>query len=141
MFICIYQPIYTFCLVGALRSLCAATVILRRCRRPYCAAMATSRLCRRLTALLRGTRGDPTALSQDGVPTVFVLSMFKVRAVSRRSLEMPQRSLRLDGAQVSNCQKRTSLIDTANLKHCRTPPLFTAYLWHNTASTLSSCQP
>ena len=72
MFICIYQPIYTFCLVGALRSLCVATVILRRCRR--------------LTALLRGTRGDPTALSQDDVPTAFVLSMFKVRAVSRRSM-------------------------------------------------------
>ena len=79
-FICIYQPIYTFCLVGALRSLCAATLILLRCRRPYCAAMATSRRCRRLTALLRGTRGDPTALSQDDVPTAFVLSMFKVRA-------------------------------------------------------------
>ena len=86
MFICIYQPIYTFCLVGALRSLCAATLILLRCRRPYCAAMATSRRCRRLTALLRGTHGDPTALSQDGVPTAFVLSMFKVRAVSRRSM-------------------------------------------------------
>ena len=43
MFICIYQPIYPFCLVGALRSLCAATVIQRCCRRPYCAATGNSR--------------------------------------------------------------------------------------------------
>ena len=130
MFICIYQPIYTILFGMVHCNLCTPTAIL-----------GDLSVVGDLIVLLRQTRGDPTALPQEGVPTAFVLSMFKVRAVSRRSLEMPQRSLRLDGAQVSNCQIRTSLIDTANLKHCRTPPLFTAYLWHNTASTLSSCQP
>ena len=51
-----------------------------------------------LLLFLRRTRGDPTALSQDGIPTTFVLSMFKVRADARRSMRV--RCLRFHGAQV-----------------------------------------
>ena len=71
MFICIYHSIYTISFGWcSVRSLCAPTAILRRCRRPYCAATATSHLYS----------------CQDGVSTAFVLSRQEVRAVDRRSM-------------------------------------------------------
>ena len=58
MFICII-PFILFCLVVALRSLCAPTAILRRCRRPYRAATALIRTAfpRRLFLIMHKVRG------------------------------------------------------------------------------------
>ena len=69
MFICIYQPIYTILFSMVHCNLCAPTEIL-----------GDLSVVGDLIVLLRQTRGDPTALPQEGVPTAFVLSMFKVRA-------------------------------------------------------------
>ena len=86
---CIYQPIYTIFFGWC-------TAISARPRRSYDVVLD-------LIALLRRPHGDPIALLQDGGPTAFVLSMFKVRAVARRSmrsLAMPRRCWRFHGAQV-----------------------------------------
>ena len=69
MFICIYQPIYTILFGMVHCNLCTPTAIL-----------GDLSVVGDLIVLLRQTRGDPTALPQEGVPTAFVLSMFKVRA-------------------------------------------------------------
>ena len=110
MFICIYHSIYTilsvwcttlcastatsrrcmrpYCAATAtsrrcMRPYCAATATSRRCRRPYCAATATSRRCRRPYCAATATlRRSHCAL----IRTVFVLSMHKERAVTRRSM-------------------------------------------------------
>ena len=65
MFMCIYQSVYTICILFSwctscdisarpkailrrcMRPYCAVMAILRRCVRPYCAVTATSRRCRR----------------------------------------------------------------------------------------------
>ena len=51
MFMCIYQSIYTICILFSWCTRCDISAlpkaILRRCVRPYCAVTATSRRCRR----------------------------------------------------------------------------------------------
>ena len=67
--------------VFAQRPLCAPTELLLPCRRPYCKAMVTLR--RPLCALL----GCSIRMPSERRATVFVLSMLKVRAVARRSMQ------------------------------------------------------